>query len=159
MSDLKAFNAMAKAIATLPPETRLEILDALEEDLELIRELADQSNLNYLAYDQQVEGAIAASRGRKNPDGKKLQSDGYAGCRAHIWHSAICNMAFRTLLSMPSEHCKRKLPNQFGNEETMATVYTVAKAIERHGETYGATTVRCEWVPEARFGPSGATTN
>ena len=69
---MKAFNAMAKAIATLPPETRLEILDALEEDLELIKKLAEQSNLNYLAYDEKVAGAVTASGKRKNPNGKNF---------------------------------------------------------------------------------------
>ena len=68
MSDLKAFNAMAKAIATLPPETRLEILDALEEDLEFIKELAEQSHLNYLAYDEKVASAV--KRKLKDPNGK-----------------------------------------------------------------------------------------
>ena len=72
MSDLKAFNAMAKAIATLPPETRLEILDALQEDLEFIKELAEQSNLNYQTYDEKVAGAVTASNRRKNPDGKNF---------------------------------------------------------------------------------------
>ena len=35
----------------------------------------------------------------------------------------------------------------------MANVYTVAKAIERYAETYGATTVRCEWVPRGALWP------